>query len=387
MNPIYSLVIIVPATIVAYFLSRRDEPENFKRYQNLDGLRGFAALFVFVSHASLFYFLDTTGSWRFPRSDFGNNFYNQCGSGAVTMFFMMSSFLFYGKIRENPIIDWKRVYASRITRLFPMYYLSCLLGLSIVWLYRQNNHITMDNVLHILAFNGVGNMLGVENVPLMTNGTAWTLPYEWLLYLSLPLIWVVVQGKKDILAILFSLALLLVLVKYAQFLHLDYKLCLIFVTGMMAYEMTKFKVQKIKKLASGLWGSLGLVFAGILVVGLSFYSSGHPLEANNSISWPISLLLYSFIFFIITLGNNFFGVLTSAAARKLGEISYSFYLLQFIFLNLFFRILFTKNMPVLEHFVLASLSCITLLLVSNITFSHVEKRFMVKSGSWGKHKI
>ncbi|MCC9001654.1 MAG: acyltransferase, partial [Candidatus Competibacter sp.] len=54
------------------------------RYPSLDGLRGYLALAVFVSHSSIWYFYLRTGTWDVPPS----NVYTQLGQGSVTLFFM-----------------------------------------------------------------------------------------------------------------------------------------------------------------------------------------------------------------------------------------------------------------------------------------------------------
>ncbi len=76
-----------------------------------------------------------------------------------------------------------------------------------------------------------------------------------------------------------------------------------------------------------------------------------------------------------------FGVLTSTAARKIGDLSYSFYIMQFIFLWLFFEV-FTKELKltIFGHFCLAGIVGSLLFLFSHITYNLIELPSMKKVG-------
>ena len=91
---------------------------------------GVMALAVFVSHSSIWYFYLRTGTWDVPPS----NVYTQLGQGSVTLFFMITGFLFWSKLldgRQQPI-DWSRLYLSRALRLGPLYLVAvaCVMFLS-----------------------------------------------------------------------------------------------------------------------------------------------------------------------------------------------------------------------------------------------------------------
>ena len=60
------------------------------RYWSLDGLRGYLALAVVLSHASIWYFYLRSGTWEVPPA----NVYTQFGQGSVTRFFMITGFCF-----------------------------------------------------------------------------------------------------------------------------------------------------------------------------------------------------------------------------------------------------------------------------------------------------
>ncbi len=377
MSPIYSLLIIIPIFIIAYYISRKEDPRHFKRYSNLDGLRGIAAIFVFISHSSLFYFYNEYGAWTFPTSNLSCSFYNQCGSGAVTIFFMMSAFLFYGKIKSSGEVDWIKLYSSRFLRISPMYFVSSIIGILIVYIYRINNSFSFYDAVHILFFNGVGNIFGVTNAALMTNGTAWTLPYEWSLYIALPLLYAVAHhGKfRDIVLASFSL---FIFIYFSNYNSLSYKLFIFFSSGIIAYEIYNSCGQEFKTLLKSKKASFFVIFLSIIIIWLSKNRVG-PLGPNSSMSWTIPVIIYSIIFIIISNGNDMFGTLTSGTARKIGDLSYSFYIMQFIFLWSIFGII-TKGLKftVLGHFCLAGIAGSLLFVFSHISYNLIELPSMRK---------
>ena len=84
------------------------------RFKSLDGLRGFLALFVLSHHSLYWYERISTGNWSMSSI-----LYENLGKCSVSMFFMLSSFLFFGKIldsKDRPI-DWERFAIGRFFRI------------------------------------------------------------------------------------------------------------------------------------------------------------------------------------------------------------------------------------------------------------------------------
>src|SRR5688500_16089594 len=69
-------------------------PGTAVRYGTLDGLRGFLALSVFTFHLVLTRDFLVTGEWEPPRS----RFYSFLGPLGVSLFFMITGFLFWSKL-------------------------------------------------------------------------------------------------------------------------------------------------------------------------------------------------------------------------------------------------------------------------------------------------
>src|SRR5579872_6442540 len=90
-------LILLTALGLVYLIARGMGIEAKRhRYSSIDGLRGFLALFVFIHHASIWYFLPHIHRWGYTPYDL----FNQFGSTSVAFFFMITAFLFFSKLIE-----------------------------------------------------------------------------------------------------------------------------------------------------------------------------------------------------------------------------------------------------------------------------------------------
>src|ERR1700759_5008166 len=74
------------------------------RYSSIDGLRAFLALFVFLHHAAMWYYLFHLHVWGQGPS----LMYHHFGSTSVALFFMITAFLFFTKLinASGGEFDW-----------------------------------------------------------------------------------------------------------------------------------------------------------------------------------------------------------------------------------------------------------------------------------------
>jgi peptidoglycan/LPS O-acetylase OafA/YrhL len=90
----------------------------------IDGLRGWLALGVFFTHVALMYAYNVSGAWEAPASAF----YRLTGEIAVSLFFMITGFLFWTRaLRGGDAFDAAALYRSRLRRIVPMYLVSVAL--------------------------------------------------------------------------------------------------------------------------------------------------------------------------------------------------------------------------------------------------------------------
>ena len=88
------------------------------RFGHLDGLRGYLAFAVFLTHAASSAGWYRTGVWTWPDSIV----FTLCGRVPVALFFMITGFLFVRKaLAARGRLDWTRLYVGRLRRLAPLY--------------------------------------------------------------------------------------------------------------------------------------------------------------------------------------------------------------------------------------------------------------------------
>ena len=95
---------MLPIIFLATFLAKKIkffrkivEAEQSERFEALDGLRGFLAMGVLFQHAVQNYEFFQTGVWAITDA----RFYRFLGGEAVILFFITTSFLYWGKLLAN----------------------------------------------------------------------------------------------------------------------------------------------------------------------------------------------------------------------------------------------------------------------------------------------
>ena len=296
------------------------------RLASIDGLRGLLAISVFFHHFYQNYFYKITGEWGGPSA-----VYNLFGTAGVTLFFMITGFLFFGKIRAvRGHIDLNRFYFGRVFRIVPVYAVS----VSLVYLmtfFETGFHInrTLQFSLDQWVFFHSAVINDYPASPLINAAVTWTLVYEWVFYFSIPAIaflWSKLGLQSWAVALATFLALYLqrngVAVPY---LELDCGQFAAFVLGGLAGEVGR--IPALRRAAVGGWG------AALSITALSV------LLGAFSTAYSVSGYLILFVFFVpIALGNSIFGLLRLRAVGFLGDISYDVYLLHGIVLFAVFTI-------------------------------------------------
>ena len=290
------------------------------RYSSIDGLRGLLAFSVFLFHSACWYFFLRTGKW----GGLPSHLYTHFGGSAVALFFMITAFLFGTKVldsRERPI-DWQRLYVGRVMRLTPLYLFAMLLLFALVAIeshaaLREPLRDLLRNVAIWLGFAifGEPDLNGVADTTQLLAGVTWSLPYEWFFYLLLPLLALLAGGRPPLRWVTAGIAVAIVIA-----LGLSNRIAyLSFLGGIVAAFAARSPM-----LRARLSGNTGGIAACIcMATAVLLFPSAY--------SRP-TLPLLTIAFVIVACGNTLFGLLISGAARKLGQMAYSLYLLHGAFL-------------------------------------------------------
>ena len=292
------------------------------RLDALDGLRGILASAVFFHH----YFLSTySGKLGIPDPP-PVPYYNFLGPAAVSGFFMITGYLFWSKILSRKgIMAWWQFFANRLFRIYPLYLVLILYYFMYACYHRdqtpaQDPAETVSQALQWLAFGAVGGPTPFLGQPGFMGlvGQTWTLSYEWMFYLSLPVLAGLARMGSCAAAVLGALVL--------AYLHPAFlawpanALAADLLIGMAVAHLLAARPRT--DLRSPL---LSIIAVFTLVVAIARFSQPYQFETTA---------LCGIVFLIVSCGNTMFGLLTTAGAKRLGNVSYSIYLLHGVVINL-----------------------------------------------------
>lgn len=338
------------------------------KYSSIEGLRGFLAFFVFIHHYGCWYHFLHTGEWRsFENISLLRHF----GGTSVRFFFLITGFLFFDKLIRNKIENWSEFLIKRILRLLPMYFISITVLILLV-LVKTNFHLLVsgskfiEDSINWLAFAFVKTpMLNNDVMGWVINAAVqWTISYEILFYLFLPILAAVFFQKKIPFWIaIFSTYLIYFYLSKKGF---DVSLLQIFLYGWVI-AWINFKTPDSKIYSSFLFS--------ILVIALFYIIVQNYIVDPNL--WIVAL---SVCFFIIVKGNSIVGILNWNVSQLLGQISYSVYLIHGIIIycmnTYFISNSWIQDLSSDYYFALGSFYAFFVIVISFFTYRFIEIPFL-----------
>lgn len=341
--------------------------EVMSRHSNLDALRGILASLVLTHHFYITYMWKNTGLWVRPESELLNNL----GTIPVSIFFMITGYLFLNKITSSQKLNFISLYKSRVKRIAPLYYfLTLIIFIITLWNIRHSS-VNISQILtwlmSWLTFRGA-DLADFESTKILA-GAQWTLIYEWGFYFLLPAIYLILNHKffkNNLNLVLLIVFTILFFIVWKETSHKYYKL---FLCGFLPIFLRKYTSPYLNKINS----TYISIFLTLLICYTFFFTRGYSSQ---------QMLLTAIIFFIIASGNNIFGMLNNIGLKFLGEISYSIYLSHGLILFLVFTQFSLLSLKDLNIYYYASLFPVIFALVyifSIATYTYIEKPFLYKS--------
>lgn len=337
----YVLVMaIVSAVFSAPVWRFIDDPKQERgRAAAIDGMRGYLALSVMLHHAVIARQWLITGDWVLPA----DWFYSQLGSIAVSLFFAITGFLFWGKlVRNSGRPGWIRLYVGRIFRIAPVYFIavSCMVAI-VFWRSDLELREPLGELFSKIAHWYALGMLvehdfnGYAKVWIILAGVVWTLKFEWRFYFALLPASFLSRNKLHLpaAAVLFVLALVLGTLTSSR----NWTFVSLFAAGMLCASI-KETWPRLRLPATAASTVALLLLAVLLAV--------HPEQYSTT-----QAALLAVVFFLVCNGASFFGIFTTNAAVRLGHVSYGIYLMQ----GLVFAVGW-DNAP-MRHFISGSTLC------------------------------
>jgi len=320
------------ARVLPFHASAGADEAAAGRLTPLDGLRGVLALSVFFIHASYDGFRLRGGTESLPLTVF----YVQMSYAPVTVFFFITGYLFWSKLRKKPDVSPWTFWLGRLGRLAPVYLAVCLGGFVFAafesgFAVRVPTAELMKQAAIWLTNLGSVDLNGVAGSKSWLL-PAWTLRFEALFYLTLPFLgWFARRWNRTALLLVLAQGVVLALGEAGRLAGVDLGartgllvqfldfLSFAFGVGILAALLPR---KRLERWAQGRTATL----VSMLLVLITIFEVQPEFGARES-AW----LAVPFV--CVCLGNTGFGALSSKAMRFLGRISYSFYLLHFLILN------------------------------------------------------
>lgn len=342
-----------------------DDESASKRFHAIDGLRGFLALGVFFHHSVISHFYYVHGHWYAPPS----RFYTLLGHVGVALFFMITAFLFWTKgLHARPTLRVQTMLWSRLCRLLPMYLFSiaCVFAIALVlsdFEMRQSLPSLVRQGLGWLSFGFLetGELNGLARSWLINGNVQWSLYYEWLFYLFLPLGLIFARGFGFL---LLAIAVALIVSFFATK-PVEWNFLFGALSALLFAHGGRFR----NRIWQG-WPDALAAIAALVLVFVIF---------DRGYGFFQACLLFG-VFHCIANGNDLFGILTSRPARFLGAISYSIYMMHAIVLFVVLRgvnhhVAIASMSPV-AYWLLVALCGIAVVAISSVTYRLVEHPWM-----------
>lgn len=335
------------------------------RLQSLDGLRAVLAISVMVHHGYLMHALFSDGSWYPPK----NTFNEVLGRGAVAMFFMITAFLFWSRaLAVRGRMDAGRLYRSRFRRVGPGFLATIAVTVLVVLALQKFRIVVppaafaMSLVRHVALGFSIFTPIDGLTMPHVLDGPTWSLGYEMLFYLALPVLALVVRLRRPWIA---PVVVFLVASKLNAFSAVS------FIPGIVAAEIAARPRYAAWFARNG---------SKILLGGLAVFVVGVFAEPNYALIRKPQLLVLAVIFLGIVFTPKI-SVLRLRPLLLLGTISYSFYLFHSTVLYLVLEVLDVTvvrvgSLPTLAYWSIVTGSAMLAVLVSLASYRVLEEPFM-----------
>lgn len=361
--------------------------EKVTYFKNLDGLRAIAAFAVVFAHLSYWF--------EFPKTTFYQtlNFFMAFngewgGRLGVIFFFILSGFLItylmYVEQAKHEKVNLVYFYLRRILRIWPLYYLTLVIGFIVYPLCIQfaggSHHENASWFLYVIFatnFDHIYNSFPSTNLL----GVQWSVAVEEQFYLIWPIIFILFNKNTKFPFILLGLILLseLFYIKAGSRLNAgDYHFgsCLRYLSiggllGYICYNKTEQLLSILNKITKPI---VVLIYVSCLTIMMFQNVITASFSSYKYIYDVVPALFFSFVIIEQNFSkNSFFKIGSVNWLSGLGKISYGIYLTHMIAINIVIA-MFSKSEDYLLIKIL--LSVVITIIISKLSYTYIEKYFL-----------
>jgi peptidoglycan/LPS O-acetylase OafA/YrhL len=307
----------------------------------MEGMRAFAALLVFFAHFHTpFEARLQQHQWLYSAFMIGG----LSGQAGVDVFFVLSGYLMYGATIKGRAGYWSFL-GRRVRRIYPTFIAVFVLYIILSFAFPYKSKIPPGaHAIVFLTYNFF-MLPGIFPLPLLIL-PAWSLSYEWLFYLTMPL---VVSGLRmrgwtwlkrlAFFGVLF-IGIVIVRVYPAQ---LQYHRLALFGIGIAIWEINRRYGFHSRFPRFTEWALLALLIADLVALGW-VQLAGPPDQLPWFWTPSLSLILLPFVAASLFGGGVLTSIFSWAPLRWIGNFSYSYYLIHSIAIQ-GFKLVVDKYFP------------------------------------------
>lgn len=368
------LVFLITGQSVLSFL-RLCDPEKQERYVQIDGLRGILAFGVMMFHFLCIRQVVVSGKWDTSAY---SSVVNLLGFHTVYLFFGLTGFLFMNKMiysqQEFNAKFWIVFYVGRLFRLVPVAF-TCgsflLLAFAEEFIGVVNHHGEYRSFLLAILHIVTSSLFSKAHDPQVIGkidyswtiaaGPNWSLHYEWIFYLSLPVIAFICRQRTSLVLVTISVLVLLYIDGSPAFFFNWGNYTWAFIPGVICSLLQSY-IRRVPTFAHPLFG--------VISVGLFIATS---VFNRPKYIFPAECMFLA----AIIAGNKITSVLSTKLFRSLGDTTYSIYLLhgivQYVSLRYLVTMEIARSMSEMMWWGFCGIQVVTIVVVSRFSYEFVEK--------------
>jgi peptidoglycan/LPS O-acetylase OafA/YrhL len=339
-------------------------------FKGLNGIRAIASLIVVIWHTDQF-------SRLFNLSEIG--FYTNGMDGhAVDIFFVLSGFLITYLLlvekEKTKSIHLKNFYFRRILRIWPLYYLSVIISVILIYLgiVPKLSHLTSSIFLYTFLMANVAYLLNLAISSIMP---LWSVGVEEQFYLIWPQI---VKRTSKYLTVFIALFLLFLIIKLSIYL-------------LLTPESILFKFLSITRIDIMSLGAIGAylvyskhrilkiiyrkdiqIISWLILIASIIYK---PIHIFSFIDNELNAIFY--LILILNVSSNKFSLISleTKFLNFIGKISYGIYVYHMIIIYLISFTLSSLEYEI-DHFMLYPVVLIFTILTATLSYKYFETPFL-----------
>lgn len=361
-----------------------------QRFEELDSLRGLAALSVLLFHLVFI----------FPMSHIVMNIFEYSplrilvsGTEAVILFFVLSGYVLSLNFYKKRTFSYRVYLTKRIFRIYPAYYFATFVGMLGVLLMFKKKITSLSEWYNLLWTGNININILLDHAALVKsfvsniNPVTWSLIHEMRISIIFPLIifaLMKMNWKQEIFFILcfFGISVILFIITGAGNSAVTFINTLHYIPTFIAGALIAKYFSNITEKISRMSTLKKLLF---VMVGLFLYLYAKPSFVFASFIYPSISPFYktimdeifvatgSVLIIIFTLtSNRVKNILRSGIIKYLGKISYSLYLIHVPVIIVSLQFLHGKIHPIL----ICAIVLVASITTSSLIYHSIEKPFV-----------